>query len=320
MTGTLIRKLLRDIRWALLVVGLLLFLFEVMWVKATQRVTTQFAPILQLIAHSQNKRIEDVEKQFFKGPARVMQTAIGGDQLKFQRAQDVLSIGYVHPLIQVMLCLWAVGRAAGALSGEIERGTMELLLAQPLPRSRIILAHLVIDLATIPILCLCLWGGLWVGKALVGELQPDFEMFKDVPLAPRTVDADILAINVWKLGPPLLNIATFVFAISGMTMWLSAAGRLRWRVIGFAVLILVVEFILNIVGQIWDELSFLRPFSIFYYYQPQAIGLRGSWSVSFDSLGLKFGIPVLLVLVVIGTLGYSMALRTFQRRDLPAPL
>ena len=47
---------------------------------------------------------------------------------------DMLSIGYVHPLVQIIFCIWAVGRASGAVAGELDRGTMELLLAQPLSR------------------------------------------------------------------------------------------------------------------------------------------------------------------------------------------
>src|SRR5262249_17865489 len=153
-----IRKLLRDSRWALLAVALLLFCFQALWVKATQRTTTMVAPMFQVFALKTNKRIEDVEKQLFSGPGRVMQSVIAGDQLNFRKAHDVLSIGYVHPLMQILFCLWAIGRASGAIAGEIERGTMELLLAQPLPRSRVILAHLCVDLMLIPILCVSLWG------------------------------------------------------------------------------------------------------------------------------------------------------------------
>src|SRR5205823_4900180 len=133
-------------------------------------------------------------KQLFSGPGRVMQSVIGGDQLKFQRAQDVLSIGYVHPLMQVLFCLWAIGRAAGAVAGEIDRGTMELLLAQPLPRWRLIFAHLGVDLILIPALCLSLWAGLWAGTAVVGELKPDMEAMKNFPQAPKEIDPELLRI------------------------------------------------------------------------------------------------------------------------------
>src|SRR5262249_34308619 len=135
-----------------------------------------------------------------------------------------------------LFCLWAIGRAAGAVAGEIDRGTMELLLAQPLPRSRIIFAHLCVDALLIPILCLAMWGGLWAGTTMIGDLKPDMEALKDFPLENIYVGPALLKIQVDQFGPPLLNVAALLFAVSGVTMWLSARGRYRWRVIGIAII------------------------------------------------------------------------------------
>jgi ABC-2 type transport system permease protein len=71
---------------------------------------------------------------------------MGGESIQLDQVMDMLTIGYVHPLTQTILCIWAIGRASGAIAGEIDRGTMELLLAQPVPRSRVVLAHLAVDL------------------------------------------------------------------------------------------------------------------------------------------------------------------------------
>jgi len=53
----------------------------------------------------------------------------------------------------------------------------------------------------------------------------------------------------------------------------------------------------------------LRPWTVFYYYQPQQAiqGQSASW-------------PMLAVLFGVGAAGYGLALWTFTRRDLPAPL
>ena len=106
-------------------------------------------------------------------------------------------------------------------------------------------------------------------------------------------------------------------------MWLSAAGRSRNRVLGLAILMTLVQFLVNVIGQLVDGLAFLRPFTVFYYYQPQAINLKGVWTV--DPGLAWFGKPlivvnVILVLGLVGAIGYAMALRTFVRRDVPAPL
>ena len=68
---------------------------------------------------------------FFQGPGKILRTLMGGERIQLDNAMDMLSIGYVHPLMQTIFCIWAIGRAAGAIAGEMDRGTMELLLAQP---------------------------------------------------------------------------------------------------------------------------------------------------------------------------------------------
>src|SRR6516225_11211414 len=92
-----------------------------------------------------------------------MRTIIGGESISLFRITDMLSVGYVHPLMLILFCVWAIGRASGAVAGEIDRGTMELLLAQPVARYRVVLTHLCADLLTLPVLCLSLWFGIWLG-------------------------------------------------------------------------------------------------------------------------------------------------------------
>jgi ABC-2 type transport system permease protein len=106
-------------------------------------------------------------------------------------------------------------------------------------------------------------------------------------------------------------------------MWLSAAGRFRWRVLGIAVFVFLIQFLINTLAQMWDTLAALRPLTLFYYYQPQEVILGGSWNVNLaewnGGRGL-FLLPMPLVLFGVGLFGYGMALWTFRRRDLPAPL
>ena len=43
----------------------------------------------------------------FQGPGKIVQTLIGGESIRLDRAMDMLSIGYVHPLMQTIFCIWA---------------------------------------------------------------------------------------------------------------------------------------------------------------------------------------------------------------------
>jgi ABC-2 type transport system permease protein len=307
MSGSLVRKLLRDVRLPLLVVALLLAAFQCLWAKITQRITEEILPSI-----TEHLPLEFIIKVLFRGPGQIIQTLIGGESINLTQSLDVLTIGYVHPLTQTIFCVWAIGRASGAIAGEIDRGTMELLLAQPLARYRVVLAHLAVDFITIPILCLSLWAGNWLGISLFGRID----------LGTAGVDRE-LHIDPTLLRPALANAAALMFAVSGYTMWLSARGRLRGKVMGVAVLVTLLQFLVNVVGQMWESAAFLRPFTVFYYYQAQQIILKHQWTVDLGPawhLSTPLAVNVIVVLAGVGVAGYGLALWTFCRRDLPAPL
>jgi ABC-2 type transport system permease protein len=322
MTFVLYRKLLRDVRLQLAAVSLLLFGFAGLWVKVTVQVTTQITPLLGLAGQLQGFGSDFFLNLFFRGPGKLIQTFLGGEEARFTNPEDTLALVTTHPLVQAIVCIWAIGRAAGAIAGEIDRGTMELLLAQPVARRKVVLAHLLVDATVIPILCLALFAGLHFAVWLVGSFTVDPGVYQALhmkvpnPLPSYTVNANVIL-------PGLANTAALLFAVSGYTMWLSAAGRSRTKVLGLAILATLVQFLVNVIGQLWDGLAFLRPFTVFYYYQPQAINLKGAWTVD---PGLAWtgkpliGLYVVLVLGLVGLTGYAMALRKFVRRDVPAPL
>jgi ABC-2 type transport system permease protein len=296
MTWVLVRKLLRDVHVFLIVIVLLLCGFQMLWAQVTYQISVVLMPVLEARMLGGAERFLEI---FFEGPAKIVQTLIGGGTINLQRGLDTLSVGYVHPLTLIILTVWAIGRASAAIAGEIDRGTMELLLAQPISRSRIILAHLLVDVVTIPILCLSMWLGTWAGSCLVGlQGNPNLALRADP----------------WSFIPSLLNVAVLIFATSGSTMLLSAAGRFRGRVLGVAVLIALVQFLINVVGQLWGPIEHLRPLTLYFYYQPQPIIVDPAWYEK-GVVWLR-----LAVLLGVGIVGYLLAWWTFCKRDLPAPL
>ena len=370
MTFILVRKLLRDVRPSLIVVCAVLFLFSAFWVKITQRVTVEIAPVFNTIAVKVgDKRLfEDV---LFKGPGKVSQAALGWGDLNFERPNDFLAMGMLHPIVLTLCVVWAVGRSSSAVAGEIDRGTMELLMSQPVPRNRLILAHFLVDLIVLPTICLAFFLGTQFGLAVVGDFIPDYSSLKE--LNERNMQVGLPGVNgtdgptlqvpqgipgtsqllailrgmgnklvgdgsrptffqipehpqplpVSGLGelPGLSNTVALMFAVSGITIAISAAGRSRWKVVGFAVLGVVVMFIANTIGQLWEPSGFVRPLTVFFYYQPQKAMLGNDWLVDVGKVWKGApSVPGIAVLLIVGALGYLLALRTFARRDLPAPL
>jgi ABC-2 type transport system permease protein len=328
MTWVLVRKLLRDVRWPLLAVCVLLFVFSAFWVKIAQRISTEIAPFVNVLGQASS--IPDFKRTFdeviFKGPGKVSQAVMGGSAIEFDDPNDFLAIELLHPVVLVLAALWAVGRAAAAVSGEVDKGTMELLLSQPVPRDRLILAHLVVDLVVIPVICLSVVAGTQVGLWLVGDFKVDYSVLDKLPAPARMLvkpGPAVLEVSAARQPWAVLNLAALMFALSGLTMAVSSAGRSRGRTTGLAALAVVGMFIANVVGQLWDEAAFVRPFTLFYYYQPQEIW-TGRWTVdlgeAWNGGQPLVGVPVLAVLVGAGAVGYLAALRVFTRRDLPAPL
>jgi ABC-2 type transport system permease protein len=303
----------------------LLFLFNALWVKIAQRLTTEISPVFNIIAKAKDFDPKLIEKAIFRGPGKISQAILGGGDIQFEKPSDFLAVGIMHPVVLILICIWAVGRPAGAVAGELERGTMELLLSQPVPRSRLIVAHLVVEVVSIILVVGSVFAGTQTGLALVGPFVVDYSILADTPfnmLIPA--EPEILAISGMPQAPALSNLAALMFAISGLTMALSAAGRSRWRVIGYAVLAVVVMFALNVLGQLWDSAQWMRPGTIFYYYQPQRIMLKQDWFVELGDVWNAgkpvLALPIVGVLLAVGVTGYAAALRIFTTRDLPAPL
>lgn len=292
MTRVLVGKLLRDVRIPLLVIASLLFLFQLLWAQVTRRIV---GDILQEFGRF-GIDIATIRSIIFQQSGKIMQTLMGGENIAIERARDMMSISYVHPLTQIIVCIWAIGRAAGALAGELDRGTMELLLAQPLRRSQVVLAHLAVDLITIPVLVGCMWLGTATGVWLNSLGDPaKGSLYVDVTLFLRG----------------LVFVGVLAFALAGFTMIWSSLGRQRGRVMGVTVLLVLLQFLVNVIGQLWPPMEPLRPWTVFYHYQPQPVILEG-WTVAAGTH--------LAVLVGVGAVGYAFALWYFCRRDLPAPL
>ena len=297
MTWVLVRKLLRDLRVAAIVIAVLLFLFQILWSRITSRVTTEILTALQRAGVSLEV-LQGIMLGRNEMMGQMVQAIIGGDQIALDKPGDMMSIAYVHPLVITMLCIWALGRAANAIAGEIDRGTMELLLAQPIRRTQIVAAHLAVDALVFPALCAAMWLGTYCGTRWMG-LQS---------LPQRSVDP-------LRFLPALLCVFGLLFSVSGVTMAMSAHGRSRARVWGWAITLFLSMFLINILGQMWqDWIGWLRPYTVFYHYRPQLIILNDKW-YEHGEAWFHLG-----VLVSVGLAGYLWAWIRFCRRDLPAPL
>src|SRR6185436_18996414 len=99
----LVRKFLRDVWVALLVVALLLCAFQCLWAHVTQQITTELLPdVTEYVLDYQRKTLplvtvspeflkankgkieeigRDLQQLVFKGPGKIVQSLVGGENV-----------------------------------------------------------------------------------------------------------------------------------------------------------------------------------------------------------------------------------------------
>jgi len=206
-----------------------------------------------------------------------------------------LSVLYVHVITLLVTIGWAVGRGSDAVSGEISRGTMDLLLSLPLRRASVILVSAITTAAGAAILALSVWIGTWIGVALVRLPQPA---------------------EPWRLLPGVLNLATMTFCLAGLTTLLSSWDHDRWRTIWLAGGLFAASSILKMVARMGgpeSRLDYLSYLSFLTAFEPQQLILLSA-EVTRSMAWWYNG-----TLIGVGLTAYLFAAVIFTCRDIPSP-
>jgi len=185
---------------------------------------------------------------------------------------------FVAPLL---VLAYTVIVGGGATAGEEERGTMDLLLANPIPRWRIVVekaAAFAVGTAVIGL-------GMWIGAAL-GAVAV-------------TVDLDL-----WLVGQAIGSAVLLGYALGGLALALGALTGRRWLAAGISLMVVIAGFFLNGLGALVDWLEPWRPISPFYQY------------ISNDPLSNGIDPANAAVLLAWALVSGIVAVIAFERRDL----
>lgn len=209
---------------------------------------------------------------------------VGSSELDLLTANGALAVAYNHPLTKLMLGIFAVGLTANAIAGELERGTLDLLLARPLHRYELLLGN---GLASL-LATLVLGGVMLLGTAVgarIGNISGEIAW----------ADFGWLAINTMML----------VLAMSGLGYLFSVLAQRGGQAAGWAGGLIAGMFFINWFATMWDKVEPFAFLSIFYYHQPdQIISGMPNWWVN------------ITVLLAVAVVTFAAAMVIFERRDL----
>ena len=264
---TLIRKNLLDSRWLLLICGSALF--GLCWVFV-------------YVAH----RIEVALQEATGNRPMGMLRGLGGSSMDFSTAAIEMAF-WNHPFVLLIFAIWAISRGSIAVAGEIEKGTMDLVLSRPVARSSFLASQLLTAVAGFVLMAGSMMGGNLIGSRYNSLIDPATAL---------------------DLAKPALNLMAFGWAIFGYTFFLSTLDFVRWRpnlIASVATLAGFIALVLAAIPQL--DMKWLEKFSIFKAYDPVEAVTKG------ENLAFNAGL-----LGLIGAIGVVLGFVIFSRRDLPA--
>jgi ABC-2 type transport system permease protein len=197
-----------------------------------------------------------------------------------------ISLGFVHPIAVALIGVFAIGGAAGAIAGERQRGTLEVLLSRPIGRRAL---YATVFTATAAII------GLLVLATIVGAVL-------------GSVASDVLdELAVANLPAVWLNGVLLYVAFAAVGLAASVSFDRLAPALGITLGVAIVSYFLEIIGSLWPDAKWLQPYSLFHYFQP------GETLTDGPQLG------DLSVLAAVTAAAVVYALVVFPRRDIAAP-
>ena len=247
-------------------IGLIIFLFQIN-VCATVHDDEKIKVILRLL--------DLVPK--------IVKSSLGGDMLRAGNTSALIAIGYQHPLILLLYMLFAVGVPTTLLAGELQKGTMELILSRSVTKNHAYLCAGLITVAGMFALVLVMFMGTVLGTTLY-NFGTEIRLY--------------LFFKAAVVG------GIFASAVGGITL-LAAACFQRNIAIWLTVAYLVVNYFLSIFAEWWDRMNWLKPVTIFNYVDGPRIFTESAWPMD--------DMSVLLAILAVSTVAGGII---WSRRDL----
>lgn len=191
---------------------------------------------------------------------------------------NVEFLGLMAPL---MFMINAIAQGAHAIAGEEERRTLDLLLANPVPRAKVVIEKFYALCISVGVLGLITWLMLWLGGALVH-----------------------MHLGADRLAAAVVNVMLLALLFGALALFVGCASGKHGLSIGISAAVGVAGYVWYSVGSIVTSLKPYRALSPFYHYIAGRPLLNG-----FDAQHEA-------VLLVSTLVFFALAIVAFDHRDL----
>ncbi len=194
------------------------------------------------------------------------------------------AIPWVHPVVLALVWAHAILLCTRVPAGEVDRGTIDVLLGLPVSRWQVFVTESVVWLAA---------GAAVVTMALLGNV-----------LGSR-LGGNPLGVPTGRLVPVAANLFALSTVVGAFAWLMSSLSDRRGRALGAAFLAALAAFLLNYLAQFWEPARRMVWLSVLRYHVPLPVLRGGHWP--WADLGVLFGAGAVL---------WTGAGVIFARRDL----
>jgi ABC-2 type transport system permease protein len=226
---------------------------------------------------------KDLEKMMTAFPKGFMEAfGFNSSTDLFSRLESYMSTEYFSFFWPIMVITMMIAFANLMIVTEIEKGTIELSLAQPISRLK-----------------------LFFTRYLAGAVF--FLIFNTVSIFTMILSAKLHNISYQVDNFYTIFGICFLFgmAIFSMGVFFSSIFSEKGRAMAFSATILLAMYVANIISTLKSSLKDVRYSSIFYYFSPSTVFANNEV--------IKYSIPVFLGVIIVFTLAAAF---WFERRDI----
>jgi ABC-2 type transport system permease protein len=319
MNGALIRKNLDESKWLMLgcFMAVIVICAVRIWI-VSQIETSNFRQIIEWLPGDLEKLSAVPFSWIITYPGRIALT-------------------YQEPIIILCLAVWCIARGSDCVSGELGRGTMEMLIAQPISRMQFLHSHTFVTVAGVVLITLGTFVGVWLGIELTvvhEKIYPTVQLpffQEELPLPFMTAEERHTPMrekaNLMLFVPAACNYLAFGIMLSGLTAFMSSWDRYRWRTIGIITAFHICQVLTKLLGMASTDFSWVLYLSIYSAYEPEVavriadVQPESVWQfwVNMDGMVVLGTSGYCSILLAFGIMGFLAAGKVFKNRDLPAP-
>lgn len=224
----------------------------------------------------QTQTLNDLMKSYPQG----MRDALGIGDSDLTTIEGFLASQTFNFLTPLALSFFPILAATGALAGAEERGTIDVLLSNPIPRWQLVAGNFIATAISLIGILAILGLFTWVPAHLM----------------------DIKGLSVWETVRAVLNVWPLCMFFGALAMLLSAILHRRALATAVSGAVLVAMYFVNALGNSVERLKNARPYAVFHYYG-SAIENGIDWT---NFVGIA----------VCALFMFALAILAFRRRDI----